>query len=570
MRDQIVLTEQCFLNICFIPLDTTGAKFFGFSEFLAGLALMVLAWTIGDVRYRFRIQAAPIPLRGITFSVVTAVGILTLLTDLWRAQQWLVPKGNLLTPASWQALLGGAFLLTFLVWAWFAFIRPPIFGKRNTERYAQSLYRFILKGSPVELAVIADELVHSARPLIRYAFDKTEIQQQRRLNQNKWKNKNSKIGAYANDLLLLIADKRLCRAIVESSPGTALAIFQEIGDTKKYGVQVEIFSKNIINEAILNRDSFLYHETEEYDSGLIGHHKPLSHAMFSNYLMVENIGTLLDPDLMGNSKWDAGQWDAYCRVLLMTFTDYSENYSYRHSSVLYRAMSYLEGAASDLYTLNGVANVPWDNDALSRMRVIIDFICEAVEVLEKQNVPEYFVLRVRDDYGPVHKTAYDHLAGLVFEVIFSASAVKFPKWDCWMIQHNSVWGRLFNDHRLSGVAGRIVKFKVRRLLYNEVVRMKEFPNFKGAKIIGFCLNVMGFSVGKGEWGRDSRPLQKVVLSWTKNNYVGLRDFNPAIAEACLVETITYDSERCRLVRTSAIEGTRAEPWYEYLDLVSNS
>ncbi|MBA5983308.1 hypothetical protein HT737_28010 [Pseudomonas sp. MD195_PC81_125] len=141
---------------------------------------MVLAWTIGDVRYRFRIQAAPIPLRGITFSVVTAVGILTLLTDLWRAEQWLVPRGNLLTPASWQALLGGAFLLTFLVWAWFAFIRPPIFGKRNTERYAQSLYRFILKGSPAELAVIADELVHSARPLIRYAFDKTEIQKQRK------------------------------------------------------------------------------------------------------------------------------------------------------------------------------------------------------------------------------------------------------------------------------------------------------------------------------------------------------------------------------------------------------
>ncbi|WP_306287340.1 hypothetical protein, partial [Pseudomonas sp. MD195_PC81_125] len=79
-----------------------------------------------------------------------------------------------------------------LVWAWFAFIRPPIFGKRNTERYAQSLYRFILKGSPAELAVIADELVHSARPLIRYAFDKTEIQKQRKLNQNRWKIKKFK------------------------------------------------------------------------------------------------------------------------------------------------------------------------------------------------------------------------------------------------------------------------------------------------------------------------------------------------------------------------------------------
>ena len=154
----MVTVEKCFLGVCFIPLDGTGQKFFGFSEFLAGLALMVLAWTIADVRYRFRVRTAPIPLLGITFGVVAAVGSLTLLTDLWRAEQWLVPKGNLLTPASWQAFLGGVFLMTFLTWTWFAFIRPPIYGRRNAERFAQTLYRFVLKGSPVELAVIADEL----------------------------------------------------------------------------------------------------------------------------------------------------------------------------------------------------------------------------------------------------------------------------------------------------------------------------------------------------------------------------------------------------------------------------
>ena len=37
-------------------------------------AVCVLAWTIADVRYRFRVRTAPIPLQGITFSVVTAVG----------------------------------------------------------------------------------------------------------------------------------------------------------------------------------------------------------------------------------------------------------------------------------------------------------------------------------------------------------------------------------------------------------------------------------------------------------------------------------------------------------------
>ena len=105
------LNKNCIAELCFIPLDAAAPKFFGFSEFLAGLALMVLAWTIADTRYRFRVWAAPIPLQGITFGVVAGVGVLTLLTDLWRAEQWLVPQGGLLTPASWQALLGGSFLL---------------------------------------------------------------------------------------------------------------------------------------------------------------------------------------------------------------------------------------------------------------------------------------------------------------------------------------------------------------------------------------------------------------------------------------------------------------------------
>ena len=34
--------------------DRSGQKFFGFSEFLTCLELMVLAWTIVDVRYPFQ------------------------------------------------------------------------------------------------------------------------------------------------------------------------------------------------------------------------------------------------------------------------------------------------------------------------------------------------------------------------------------------------------------------------------------------------------------------------------------------------------------------------------------
>ena len=561
-----VTAEHCYGMVCFIPLDTNGPKLFGFSEFLAGLALMVLAWTIADVRYRFRVRTAPLPLQGITFSVVAAVGILTLLTDLWRAEQWLVPQGNVLTPATWQALLGGLFLLTFLTWAWFAFIRPPVYGKRNVERYTQTLYRVILKGSPAELAVIADEFAYSARSLVRYATDRGAFKSYRAKGDEEPSDKVPKVVAYANDVFLLIADKRFCRAIVESSPGTALAVFHEIGETKKYGIQVETFAKNIVNEALANRDSFLFHEAEGYESGLIGYHKPLSQAMFANYKMVEAIGTLLDPDILGQGKWDAGQWEAYCRVVLMTFCDYVEKGFWNHSFVLYRAKGYIEHAVSDLYKIDGIASSAWDTDEQARLRVVVEFIKDAVEILEKKGVPDHLQLRIREKHGPSAETFYDHIAGLIFEVIFSASAVTSPNDLCWWIQHNSVWGMLFNFDRLKGAAGKVVKFKVRRLLYNEVADMKRFPNFKGAKILGFCLNVMGLAVSAGNYDHDSKALQKAILSWTKKNYAWLHSYNPRVAEACLVDGITYDVERFRLIKTSPAEGLRREPNYVYLEV----
>lgn len=86
--------DYCYGALCFVPLDASGTKFFGFSEFLAALALMVLAWTIADVRYRFRLRTAPLPLEGFTFVVIGMIGFLTLLTDWWRAEEWFVPKGT--------------------------------------------------------------------------------------------------------------------------------------------------------------------------------------------------------------------------------------------------------------------------------------------------------------------------------------------------------------------------------------------------------------------------------------------------------------------------------------------
>ncbi len=71
-------SDGCSGVVCFAPLSPDGPVFFGFGEYLASLALMVLAWTIADARYRFRIGTAPLPMDRLTFGVVGAVGVLTL------------------------------------------------------------------------------------------------------------------------------------------------------------------------------------------------------------------------------------------------------------------------------------------------------------------------------------------------------------------------------------------------------------------------------------------------------------------------------------------------------------
>lgn len=104
--------EQCLWGICFVPLDGNGQKFFGFSEFLAGLALMVLAWTTSDIRYKFRVRTATVPLLEVTFAMVAVIGLLALMTDLWRAEHWLVPTGSLVRPG----LIGEATSAFVMAW----------------------------------------------------------------------------------------------------------------------------------------------------------------------------------------------------------------------------------------------------------------------------------------------------------------------------------------------------------------------------------------------------------------------------------------------------------------------
>jgi hypothetical protein len=353
--------EVCYWYLCFVPPETTttiAPKIFGFAEFITALALLIVLYTIVDIRYRFRLSIAPGALHPVTFALIAIIGAVSLLSEVWIFQGWWLPRTVGLSKAIWQALFGALFLSMSLTWIYYAFIIPPVFCKRNAKRFAQGLYHVVLKGNEAELAIIANELSRSAIPLVKYSRRlQPRFSYKDKVSEQDNKRKKPEVGDYAHDLLLLIANRKLCRHIVESSPVTALAIFESMSNEKKYDIPIGQFAKNVSTEAIANKDSILYHEGSGFSSGLIGYLKPWSQTIYGNFDLIEalavNFGSPLDIDYRARWSWDAEQWKAYCRAISVAFAGFlTSGKSNIHSYAIFRAIHDVEDAFRDVYKLS--------------------------------------------------------------------------------------------------------------------------------------------------------------------------------------------------------------------------
>lgn len=408
------------MNICIelAPIDASAPKFFGFSEFLTSLALMVLAWTTSDVRYRFRIDCAPIPLKGITFWVVVIFGTLTLLTDLWRAEQWFVLTSIPLTIGSWQALMGGALLLTYFLWVWFSFLAPATYGKKNPDKFYQNLYVRVINGSQNELTTMAQEITYSIESIIRYAKNAP----------NEENKKEYKVAVFANRILLLIAEKKFCQAIINGSNTTALVIVEEIRRTKKYDIPISLFINNFVCESIENKNSFLYKETNMIDSGIIGYDKPLSQALFSNYEMAKEIETTLTLRPLENHKWDNDQWKAYLRIVSITLEGFKPEIHGSSSKVISRALWRITRSTNNIHTLNSEQTYSDENEQFERVKLVTKFIKDCINDLSKKNTPANTSPHIDTEDGTRNTDIYEQISRLMLGLILDVSRITNPKW----------------------------------------------------------------------------------------------------------------------------------------------
>lgn len=561
-----MICEKIILGFCLVaPSNDIGSSIFSFAEFISALALLIIVYMITDIRYRFRLSIAPGHLPTLTYVLIGVIGFVTLLTDIWIAEGWLVPITlPFLSLFVWQGMFGTIFLVLVMTWIYYAFIRPPIFCKNNYRVFHKKLYRIILKGADSDLSIIASELQRSAVSLVQHSKQNLQVSQDKSKDRKNKSKQTFDISHYAYDLLLLIGNKKLCRNIIGASPITAIVFFEAIADKNKFDLPIKQFARNITTEAILNKDSILYHEDEGYTSGLMGYLKPFSKAIYGNYQLVEAVGSPLDIDYKLIRSWDASQLEAYTRIVKITLESYlKSDYRNQHSYALYNAFENIKNSQQDVYKLNDISQDYYSEDITNRQWLVVSFVIDAIELIDKQKDIPSTVLRARDNH--IHSDIYDQLASLMFDIIFSATSVKKPFEKCWDIQYCSVWSRFFGLS-YEGKAWKITYIKLRRLLYDEILRLDEFPNYKSTRILGFCLNVMGFKLDdKNGYRREEYALHKVVLAWTRKNYLQLRSVHPDVAESCLIGGISFDEREARLVKSYA-KGLSLEIPKVYLEL----
>jgi hypothetical protein len=546
-------------QLTLVPATATNTEsVFGIGEFLAALALLLAVTMASDYRVRYRLAVSSINLLAAGFWLAVFIAFSLELIDVWFENSLPIP--SLMNQPNNLRLILAAFFSSYVFYmVWVATIRKPRFSSQNANRFFEENRRLIHSGNEDWLQIIAEECQESIGDIIRTAKNVSP-------NQAKQK-KPKKFEACAWNMLLLIADKRFCKVVVDKVPIFALNAFQIFREEKPRFLPIFPFARNIGQEFIRNTSSSFYQETSGFVSGYLGETKPVTNLIFGSYEFVEYCATQgespLDTDYEEFSAFGGTQLDGFRRAAQAFLESYMRETSgkpYVHSYALHRLFSSFESSLNSLASLNDIENI-YDSLAGRRLSMTVKFVEDSIGLIEKwARRPRSFLVAESGN-----EDIYDTVANLIFQVIFAASSVTSPPWTAHFVQHNMVWSDIFGFR--TSEARTIIAHKVRRLLYNEVVRMNGFSNFKGARVVGFCLNVFGLTLVDRTRGyeRAIYPLQVLVLKWTKQNFRKLHENSPAVAAACLQGSVSYDVSQHKIVKTY-FNDLGAHPPREYLDI----
>ena len=224
-----------------------SGNIFSFSEYLAALALLLVVMIASDFRSRYRLSVARTDLRKVGFRIGLWVGVAILAIDVWFQNGLPIPQ-LMANANNLKAVLGLVFLAIVFRAISVAVIRPPVFSKANAKRFLEVNYHCIHEGNAERIQVVAEELRRSLPAVVTLATKLSVVRAGKRIE------RNPPEAAHAYDILLLIADRRFCRAVVEKVPAFALILLREVEKRPIKGLPILPFIRNIGQEFIRNKD----------------------------------------------------------------------------------------------------------------------------------------------------------------------------------------------------------------------------------------------------------------------------------------------------------------------------
>jgi hypothetical protein len=555
-----MLCEATALGICFNrPPSDAGFAIFGFAEFLGALALLVLVYNATDVRYRFRVSAAPIPLYRLTFVSTAIIGFGSLLTDLWFSERWLAPAANI-TRAEIQTFFGAVFLSVILLWTLFAFVAPSRFGKFNARRFAQTVHSFLMRGSREDLDAVSTEIGRSAPYIFKHAA------KFRSLKENEKPDRTLLASMYAYDLLSLIAHKRLCRHIVINNPVTAIVIADEAFKTKIYSPLGQFFFR-ITDASLEERDSIVFHEGE-YFTGLIGQMRSFLNSIYGRFQMIEDSGhSALDLDYKLVKKMEPDQLAMYSEMIVTTFKSYlSTQKILNHSYSLHRSIGNLRDACSPLSSLNKI-EIFYENRIDRNLNIVVDTLKQLIDAIDSSDIKLIEVLSIKTHENHFMGSIIDSISRRLVDIMTDAGNISGPTWTAWSVQHNTIWSTIFSGESKRYSAWWFVQLRIRQKIYRELKHMERSPNYQHARILRFLLNVMKWSVGaRQDYPTSEYQIRRIVIPWISKNFLTVLQSEPEVAKFCLTDDMIIDQENSRLGKRHEKNLWREETW-TYLDLL---
>ena len=456
------------------------------SAFIGIIAFAIAVFTLSSPKYQFRQATALLPFRTVFFMILVISAVITILIETFVMYSIKFPA--FFEPNTANYIIAIAITFLVLYWMKICFIWPPKFSRFTAGKFARQAFFFITNGNKEELLALAQELMREFPRLVSHS----PVLNNARFYKEKHRKLREAEGC-ANDIFLLIADPRFCAVVAGEIPIFPARLCEEMVRLKRFDAPAHRAIRRIVIELLGKPGSALFVENERLAQSFAGEVKPITRSIFYNWHLLEKFERGLESPLALNypyaRNWDTDTWRVYFGLALEYVRGLTSS-THRNSNV--QGVDFIlqttEMAYQEIGDLEKYENSFDPYNPYWHAREANNFLTEFVKIFSESGEHVYFVRTDRHFYG--HDLS-SRVARLLNEAVFKASLVNTNEFRMWQIQHNLIWNSIQRQLDPDTEIWKMVRRKLRRLIWDEVKEMDHIPNHKGAIYVRFCLNVLG-------------------------------------------------------------------------------